>query len=319
MRKLFIAVAFSLLVGFALPTTNCATAEAKSKEIEGGKMLTSPEPRIFIGVAWKDRLEELRDKNKWAETAPHVGCILHPNNINMESEQIAVLKEIVPHFGVRDVIIERNNFPTKKDATYRIKMVRETLRFDGKVFFYINTMFTEEDRRLLKKDFVPKPSSELFSIAKHIKAEGAIPLFAPTPHVVLIPDKGFNNPGWNFLRDFSLLQGYCYDAPAELYTKKGEPYRKVVKDSLRYANGKKAYSIYLFSAHGKASENVANAKDVVRDLKKRDALPYAWAIEDYSKSSDLHMTPERNPDGSPADTITGLALWIRQFYAGKEK
>jgi hypothetical protein len=279
----------------------------------------SVEPRIFIGVAWKDRLVELRDKSKWAETAPHVGLMLHPHNINKKSDQIAIMKEIAPYFGVRDVIIERNNFPTEEDATYRIKMVRDTLNLDGNIFFYINKMFTKEDRRRLKKDFVPKPSPELFSIAKHIKAEGAIPLFAPTPHVVFIPSKGFSDPGWDFLRDFSVLQGYCYDAPAELYAKKGEHYRKVVEDSIRYANEKGAYSVYLLSAHKKAAENVAYAKDVVRDLKKRNALPYAWAIEDYTKTSDLPMTPERKPDGTPADTITGLALWIREFYAGKQK
>jgi hypothetical protein len=153
---------------------------------------TSPsEPRIFIGAAWMDRLEELRDKNKWAETAPHVGCILHPHNINLKSEQIAIMKEIAPH------------------------------------------------------------------------------------------------------------------------------YRQVVEDSIRFANSKGAYSIYLLSAHGKASENMAMAKDVVRDLEKRNALPYAWAIEDYTKNSDIHMTPERNADGTPGDTVTGLALWIREFYAGK--
>ena len=91
-----------------------------------------------------------------------------------------------------------------------------------------------------------------------------------------------------------------------------------MEDSIRYVNEKGAYSIYLFSAYGKAAENVALAKDVIRDLKKRNALPYAWAIEDYTKKSDLHMTPERNPDGTTADIITGLALWIREFYAGKK-
>jgi hypothetical protein len=80
-----------------------------------------------------------------------------------------------------------------------------------------------------------------------------------------------------------------------------------------------AYSIYLFGAHKSAAENVQHARNVVRDLKRRNALPYAWGIEDYSKNSELHMTPERSADGTPANTVTGLALWIRQFYAGQVK
>jgi len=72
------------------------------------------EPRIFIGVAWKDRLEELRDKSKWAETAPHVGLMLHPHNINKKSDQIAIMKEIAPHFGVRDVLLSATTFPPKR-------------------------------------------------------------------------------------------------------------------------------------------------------------------------------------------------------------
>jgi hypothetical protein len=118
---------------------------------------------------------------------------------------------------------------------------------------------------------------------------------------------------------FGLLSS-AVQAAAELYMGKNRNpphYRQVVEDSIRFANSKGAYSIYLLSAHGKASENMAMAKDVVRDLEKRNALPYAWAIEDYTKNSDIHMTPERNADGTPADTVTGLALWIREFYAGK--
>ncbi|TSA32758.1 MAG: hypothetical protein D4R65_08880 [Verrucomicrobiaceae bacterium] len=136
---------------------------------EPGTGQTGAAPRIFIGTAWADRLEELRDTGQWAEVAPHVGLFVHPGNINANSTQIELLKELSPCFGVREAIIERNAIPTEEDV-------------------------------------------------------------------------------------------FC-------------------------------------------------ARDVVRDLKRREALPWAWGIEDYSKNSDLHMVPERNADG--------LALWIRDFYAGK--
>jgi hypothetical protein len=292
----------------AAPTTNPAPVE----------------PRIFIGTAWKDRLEELRDTNTWAEVAPHVGLFAHPQNINQKSEQIEIMREISTHFGVREAVIERNAIPTEEDVKYRFQLMRDTLNFKGRLFFYINAMFPKGQKVTEQK--VPRPAPELFERARLMLSMDVVPLFAPTPHLVFRTPKGFADPGWAFLRDFSVLKGYCYDAPAELYMRKGqtqtqevpfERYRRVTADSIRYANSKGAFSIYLFGAHKSAEENVKFARDVVRDLKRRDALPYAWGIEDYTMNSDLHMTPERKADGTPANTVTGLALWIRLFYAGK--
>lgn len=281
-------------------------------------------PRIFIGTAWPDRLEELRDKSQWAEVAPHVGLFVHPENINPNSSQIELLKELSPCFGVREAIIERNAIPTADDVEYRIDLMRNTLNFKSQLYFYINSLFAEGEK--VTADRVPTPAPELYERARQMRAMNVVPLFSVTPHVVFRTPGGFSDPGWDFLRDFSVLEGYCFDAPAELYMRTGknerqqndfERYRAVAAEAIRYANSRGKYSIYLFGAHKSAEENVRFARDVVRDLKRRDALPWAWGIEDYSKNSALHMVPERNADGTHANTVTGLALWIRDFYAGK--
>jgi len=36
-----------------------------------------------------------------------------------------------------------------------------------------------------------------------------------------------------------------------------------------------------------------------------------------TRDSKLPMVPERNADGTTADTVTGLAFWILGFHAGK--
>ena len=282
-------------------------------------------PIIFIGTAFPDRLAELKDRRAWSTVAPRVGLFLHPLNLAKGSEPI--FKEIAPLFGLRRAILERNRLPTEEDVITRLKSMRETYHFQDGLYFYFNGITSSSTLKALNESGVETPPSpEWFARAKTVAAQGGIPLFGPAPHVLYRAPGGWTNVHWDYLRDLSVFRGYCFDAPAEFYVRTGinekqqaanELYRRSIVDSIQYARSHGGLSIYLFGSHLDAAQNIANAREVVRDLKKRNALPSAWGIEDYSKNSQLHMVPERNPDGSPANTVTGLALWIMEFYAGR--
>lgn len=302
----------------ALMAVVLAACLASSARGQGGRL-----PVIFIGAAYQDRLEQLRDRSQWPVVAARSGMFIHPNNINRGSKQLEVTKAVAPLFGIRQAVIERNSLPTAEDIPERIRMTRETLGFKDGVYFYFNGITAS---RMVKPDGVTPPDPAWWDRGRLAADHGAVPLYGPAPHVVFRRPEGWNDKGWDFLRDLSVFKGYCFDAPAELYVRDGkdaaakaagERYRESVARSIIHARKNGCRTIYLFSAHGTAAENVANAREVVRDLKRRDALPWAWAIEDYTRDSKLPMVPERNADGTPADTVTGLAFWILGFHAGK--
>lgn len=282
-------------------------------------------PMIFIGAAFPDRLEQLKDKSRWQAVARHSGMLIHPNNLKPGSPSLEITRAVAPLFGVRRAVVERNSLPKPEDIPSRIAMARDTLGFKDGVYFYFNGITASKN---LRKDGVVPPDPAWWDRARLAEEHGAVPLYGPAPHVVYRLPRGWNDPAWDFLRDLSVFKGYCFDAPAELYTRvgkdahsaeAGERYRESVAMAIRHARSKNLPSIYLFSAHGTAEENVAHARDVVRDLRRREALPTGWAIEDYTKDSKLPMVPETNPDGSPAATVTGLAYWILGFHTGKFK
>jgi hypothetical protein len=281
-------------------------------------------PILFLGTAYAERLSTLKDLSRWPTVAAHAGLFVHPDNINKNSPQLEILKDVAPLFGLRQAVIERNALPEADDIKYRMKLMRDTFRFTEGLYFYFNGI---AKGTLVDGQFViTPPAPEWSERARQVAALGGMPLFGPAPHNLCRPPDGWNNPGWDYLRDFSSFKGFCFDAPAELYVREGKNethgalcrrYRESVVESIRYARANGGKTIYLLGAHGTAAQNVEAGRQVVRDLKSRDALPWAWGIEDYTRDSDLPMVPERNPDGSPAHTVTGLALWILDFYAGR--
>ena len=281
-------------------------------------------PIIFIGTAFGERLAELKDRRQWATVAARAGMFVHPNNINKKSTQLAIMSEVAPLFGLRQAVIERNALPKADDVVMRLTLMRETYKFTDGLYFYFNGI--TPGKMVNKKFVVVQPDPAWYDRARLVTESGGIPLFGPAPHNLCRTPDGWADSGWDFLRDLTVFKGYCFDAPAELYIKTGktpvqqaqcERYRTAVAESILHARQQGGKTIYLLCTHGTAAENIDNGRQVVRDLKKRKALPWAWGIEDYSRNSAIHMGPERNPDGTPANTVTGMALWIYEFYAGR--
>ncbi len=260
---------------------------------------TYAQPLVYIGTAWLEGLEELADRSRWSYVADRAGLWVHPQN--QQASQMAAAEVVADHLLQKHGILERNALPTEADILARSTWAKTNLGLKKSLVFYFNGGVNFADALWNAR-------------SKYAQSLGMKTLMGLAPH--RIDDAGWSDPFWDTAR-FGLadFDGYAYDAPQKLYVTEAESYRRAVWDPTQFCHSKGKPTVYLLSC------NVPTAKDffewgqqTVIDLHNRGLDPMIWGIENYTRDSVVPMTPEINPDGTPAYTVTGLAYWIFKYY-----
>ena len=77
----------------------------------------------------------------------------------------------------------------------------------------------------------------------------------------------------------------------------------------------------LYMRPTRHAQDVADLEVMYDQLKKEDLLPTAWNMNMWHNINGhkAPLTPEASADGSPAGTMTGVALMLYQKFTGPNK
>ena len=140
------------------------------------------------------------------------------------------------------------------------------------------------------------------------------------------------SPGWEWLRQDILAPhsgGESFDCPAGFYaasspTYRGPKYVQIFNSALQWVQQHGRKFVYVVSPLNDTppAQWLRDFKQNVQGLEDSDAEPDVYGIETYclnpaKDGPNVALTPEANPDGSPADTITGAAYYALKHRDGE--
>ena len=264
-----------------------------------------PSPTVYIGTAWLRDLEDLADRTQWSRVADRAGLWIHPHNFE-RTYQLAATKVVAGHLVQKYGALERNALPTFEYILNYSDWASEQLGLNNGLIFYFNG-----------GRYFDAPGWILAS--QYAQSLGLKTYMGLAPHV--IDDKGWSDSIWDDARaGLADFDGYAYDAPQRLYIP-SETYRKAVWEPTSYCQIANKRTVYLLSCNLQGGALTPQdwfemGKETVIDMHLRGLDPEIWAIENYSNDLDypVPVVPETNWDGSHAYTVTGLALWIMEYY-----
>ena len=269
------------------------------------KVYDVPSPTVYIGTAWLRDLEDLADRTQWSSVADRAGLWIHPHNFE-RTYQLAATKVVAGHLVQKYGVLERNALPTFEYILSYSDWASEQLGLNNGLIFYFNGGRYFDDSGWI-------PASQ------YAQSLGLKTYMGLAPHV--IDDKGWSDSIWDDARaGLADFDGYAYDAPQRLYVP-SETYRKAVWEPTSYCQISNKRTVYLLSCSLQGGALTPQdwfemGKETVIDMHLRGLDPEIWAIENYSNDWDypVPVVPETNLDGSHAYTVTGLALWIMEYY-----
>ena len=156
--------------------------------------------------------------------------------------------------------------------------------------------------------------------------------YGMTAEWVFAPRNTLTSPGWEWLRQDILSPhsgGESFDCPASFYAASSSAYRgasyvQIFNDALQWVQQHGQKFVYVVSPINDTPPDqwLRDFKQNVQGLEDSDAEPDAYGIETYclnptQDGPNVALTPEKNLDGSPANTITGAAYYALKHRDGE--
>ena len=116
-----------------------------------------------------------------------------------------------------------------------------------------------------------------------------------------------NDP--NSINDINNSDGVATDGPLQLWISNSGGMQQGSVSDVRYARSVNKLAVVMVSPGDlPASQWLATAQQCVRFHESQGAKPDIWA--DYAYDTQTPTLPEANADGTPANTVTGMAYWL---------
>ncbi len=156
--------------------------------------------------------------------------------------------------------------------------------------------------------------------------------YGMTAEWVFTSDSTLTSPGWEWLRQDILAPhsgGESFDCPAGFYAAsspiyRGPKYVQIFNSALQWVQQHGRKFVYVVSPLNDTppAQWLRDFKQNVQGLEDSDAEPDIYGIETYclnpaKDGPNVALTPEKNPDGSPANTITGAAYYALKHRDGE--
>ena len=302
-------------------------------------------PQIFVGSAFG--LNQMLNRSQWPYVAANAdGFYNHtwgwspprifPNHYPLFTA--ADQERLAANFAHKSALLEggldssQPSVPTSEAGTH---WDHDTVQEMAKLG--MNTPIVIVDDILPDKAITPTPTvfTEQWQTfcnnnATNRYAPGMVS-YVLTAEWAIEPTGPITAAGWEWLRQ-DILASHCggmgFDGPVNFYAPtdpvfRGAKYVQTVHDTIRWVqqNGRKF--VYLASPiNDSPSERwLQDFKENVQGLEDSDAEPDFYGIETYclnpaKDGPNVALTPEKNTDGSPANTITGAAYYALKHRDG---
>jgi hypothetical protein len=123
-----------------------------------------------------------------------------------------------------------------------------------------------------------------------------------------------HSPEARFWKDaIDAMDGSATDGPIGLWATDHEGMWGATRDGVFYAHGKAKLAMVMLASYTSktGSQFLSWGQHCVRWLEKEGASPDIWVISYYASNIEwFPVTPEKKPDGSPAETLAGMAYWL---------
>ena len=108
------------------------------------------------------------------------------------------------------------------------------------------------------------------------------------------------------------MDGSATDGPVGLWAADHHGMRGRTRQSVFYAHGLSKTAMVMLAPYtsGTGADFLRWGQHCVRWLEIEGAVPDIWVISYYASEQRYNVTPEKNHDGSPAGTVTGMAYWL---------
>lgn len=221
-----------------------------------------------------------------------------------------------------------NNFalnPNTGDSTQNSKLQQMANLFANKNVFYEtdearSTDFTDEVQIDILRQFFNGPTYATLNDGWSADRLTALEWRAPRPILAMQGpwaiggDINANNTGANYERGaIDAMSGSSTDGPMGLWANNTGDMHDGSYSMVKYSHNHAKIAMCMLAPYqsGSGANFLADGQDCVRGHENNGARPDVWVVSYYAAQLEQYpVTPESNPDGSAAGTVTGMAYWL---------
>lgn len=283
--------------------------------------------QIFVGSAFF--LDRMADRTLWPYSAAHVdGFYNHPVGWRaLNAEQKRQVLENVTH---KTSIIEGDlSGPVSGSVAERDAIIPEMAADSMPTSaMFENEVKPNKPQDTIAANVLAADQREWSQFCESTSEKFKVPTYFMTAAFQLDGEifgrpLTWNSPAWDYMRA-DILDSHCagagLDAPVDNYLQGPPARRQAVWDLTHWTQRQGKKFIYLSSPGDPAARNSAvfipQLQQTVASLEDNDAEPDIYALESYIQVAP-GTVPESNPDGSPANTITGGAYYMLMHRDGE--